>query len=82
MIIAEIKSDERICEVFNSYKWVEIKFNDLKYGNIFRMFESDTKYPVEDEAGNHQFIARSDAGEKDGLFFIECLPLIPIKDKD
>jgi len=83
--IAAVKLDERICEVYNLhnlYKWSSIKFDDLKYGNIFRMFESDTKYPVEDEMGNHQFVAQSNARRNGELFLISCIPLTPIEDKD
>jgi len=82
MAVKGVKSDKLICEVFNSHKWVRIKFDDLKYGNIFRMFELDTKYPIEDEVGNHQFIAQSDARKNGKLYSINCIPLTPIKDKD
>ena len=84
-MMAGVKPNERVVEVFRLYSkqnWFEIKFDDLKHGDIFRMFEPDTKYPVEDEKGNHQFVAQSDARRNGELYLIDCMPLIPIKDKD
>ena len=80
-----VKLDERKVEVFRTYSkqvWFEINFENLKYGDIFRMFEPDTNYPIEDEKGNHQFVAQSDARKNGELYLIDCMPLVPIKDKE
>ena len=74
--------NNRIVEVFRLFseqKWFVVEFNNLKYGDIFRMFEPDTKYPVEDEKGNHQFVAQSNAKKNGDLYIIDCIPLTPIE---
>jgi len=82
MKITKIKPDERICEVYNLHEWIRTKFNGLKYGNIFRLFEPDTRFPVIDEEGNCQFIAQSDVRKVEGIALVDCIPLALIKDKD
>ena len=80
-----VKPNSRVVEIFKIYSeqnWFKIDFDDLKFGDIFRMFEPDTLYPVEDNNGNHQFVAQSDARRNGELYLIDCMPLIPIKDKD
>lgn len=46
-------------EIFTESGWKEINFEELKAGNIFRMFNSDGT-PVKDRDGNKIFIAISE----------------------
>lgn len=73
----------RICEVFFQYRekpWVQVQFGDLKRGNIFRMYEPVTKYPVKDNEGNHQFIMQAWSHTLEGDRCVEVAPLTHIKE--
>ena len=50
--------------------WVDVKFEELLKDDCFRMFES-TNEAVMDEAGNTEFLAKSDAYCIDGLWIID-----------
>ena len=54
--------------------WEEVGFMDLKFGDIFRMYEP-TGEPVIDDGGFSQFIARSNARFIDNIPTVESLPL-------
>ena len=84
MSLASVKPNSRICEIFkiSDEEWLKANFEDLKYGDIFRMYEPDTKFPIEDKRGNHQFVVQSDARKNGDTYLVECIPLIHIEDKD
>jgi hypothetical protein len=52
--------------------WHDIEFKELKDGDIYRMFES-TGEPVKDNNGETEFVADSDAFEKDGVWTIAIM---------
>lgn len=53
-------SDKRKVELKKLSGWCPIKFEELRTGMIFRLFESDGQ-PVEDHKGNTEFKCTSDA---------------------
>ena len=58
--------------------WVEIKFEELNYGDIFQMFEraeSIGSVPVVDKNGCYRFIARSEVNYTSQGPEIETIPL-------
>ena len=53
----------REAEVFSNMtnSWVPIDFRSLKKGNRFRLFEPDTREPVQDDGGNREWHCASNA---------------------
>lgn len=49
--------------------WTEVPFHQVVEGDIFRLFES-TGERVYDELHNGEFIAQSDAHERDGVWCV------------
>lgn len=49
----------RTCQLFKNKEWIDIKFKDLKQGDIFRLF--DDGIPVIDNDGFTNLGAKSDA---------------------
>lgn len=64
----------------NNKSWLSAQFENLKRGDIFRMYESDTKFPIVDSKNNHQFVARSNAYIDDNKWIIRVMPLMPIEE--
>ncbi|MBK5243181.1 hypothetical protein [Clostridium sp.] len=63
--------EQRICEILKSNTWKEIKFEDLKENNIFRLFEGDRE-PVVGLDGSTKFAAECDAYQnEDGIWTVE-----------
>jgi len=76
--------EERKCEVRSNGSWKEVRFENLKKGNVFRLFESDGTIVLND-SGRHslmfpehkndgQNIAMSDPFMKSGVWTIESIP--------
>lgn len=53
-------NEPRKCEIFVDDVWKEIKFEELKKGDKFRLFEP-TGEPVADDKGGLEFITAGDA---------------------
>lgn len=62
----------RITEIYWSNKWIEVAFESLKKGDVFRVFEPDGK-PVRDR-GATVFVATSDAfySEDFETYMVRC----------
>lgn len=77
---SNMKLKSRKTEILNpdDKTWIDGQFENLEKGDIFRMYEPDTKFPVVDSMNNHQFVARSNAYNKNGVWSIRAIPLMPI----
>lgn len=53
----------RTCQIFKNEEWIDINFEELKKGDIFRLF--DDGIPVKDLDGFTNFTAQSDAYQND-----------------
>lgn len=67
-----IMSDIRRTEIFVDGKWKESDFEKIRAGDVFRLYES-TGEPVEDEKGNSEFVAKTDAYIKDGTYAVDVV---------
>ena len=54
--IARRRAERKISDL-----WVEVKFEDLKKGNVFRLLEPSDGCLVKDASGESEFVAASDA---------------------
>ena len=59
--------DQRKVKIFQDEKWIDIKFEDLKNGNKFKLIEL-TGEEVKDSDGNSEFIAISDTYTNENIF--------------
>ena len=53
-------NNDRKAQIFKNNKWIDIKFEDLKKDDKFRLFESDGE-SVKDKNGYTEFIAINDS---------------------
>jgi len=42
----------RHCKVFYDHQWVNVEFNEIRLGDIFRLFEPDGTEVLDDEGKN------------------------------
>jgi hypothetical protein len=72
---AKAKQLRRV-QLFKSDNWVDCKLQDIKSGNIFRMFESDGD-TVKDNKGYTKFLAVSDPSKnREGIWSINSEPIM------
>lgn len=60
--------DLRLIERKEGINWAEISMIDIKQGDIFRIFEDDTRT---ERVGDLEMVADSDAFETDGIGTVE-----------
>lgn len=64
-------NDVRRAEILANGKWRETDFENIKAGDMFRLFES-TGEPVTDKKGNSNFTAKTDAHiTGDGVYGVD-----------
>ena len=60
-----------IIERFESGEWIEVDFEDLKKGDLFKMFNPDNGALYESDDNGSEFVAASDPYiNDDGIFTI------------
>lgn len=71
-------NDLRKVEVFREQKWTEVRLENIKKGELFRMFEFLEMIPVLNNSGKHDLVAVSEpyigpnGPNKENVWTVDC----------